>query len=293
MYGSVEAGGTKWVCAIGSGPDSLQAETRFPTTTPTATLARAIAFFQEHQHLGQLAAIGVGSFGPVDLNPRSATYGYITSTPKPGWAHTNVVGALQQALTISVHFDTDVNVAALGEHRWGAAQGCDIAVYLTIGTGIGGGVVAYGRRLHGVVHPEIGHMHLPHDWQRDPFPGACPYHGDCLEGLASGPAIAKRWGQPAETLASDHPAWVLQAHYLALALVNLICTLSPERIIIGGGVMEQPQLFPLIRAEVQQLLNGYVQAPEILDEIDRYIVPPALGNRAGILGGIALAAQDA
>ncbi len=292
VYGSIEAGGTKWVCAIGSGPDRIIADTRFPTGTPAETLARAITFFQDHQHLGSPLAIGVGSFGPVDLNPESATYGYITSTPKAGWANTDIVGALQQALGVPVRFDTDVNAAALGEYRWGAAQGCAVAVYLTIGTGIGGGVVAYERRLHGLVHPEIGHMRLPHDWQRDPFPGACPYHGDCLEGLASGPALAQRWGQRAETLGADHPAWKLQAHYLALALVNLICTLSAQRIILGGGVMDSPQLFPLVRVEVQQLLNGYVQAPEILDHIDRYIVPPALGNRAGMLGGIALAAQD-
>jgi fructokinase len=293
IYGGIEAGGTKWVCAIGSGPDDVIAKTRFPTTTPTETLLRAIAFFQDHQLLGPLAAIGVGAFGPVDLNPRSATYGYITSTPKAGWANTNVVGTLHQALGVPVQFDTDVNAAALGEYCWGAAQGCAVAVYLTIGTGIGGGAVAYERRLHGLVHPEMGHMRLPHDWQRDPFPGNCPYHGDCLEGLACGPALAKRWGQPAETLGTGHPAWALQAHYLALALVNLVCTLSPERIIIGGGVMDQPQLFPLVRAEVQQILNGYVQAPEILEQIDRYIVPPALGGQAGILGAIALAAQDA
>jgi len=292
VYGSIEAGGTKWVCAIGSGPDRIIADTRFPTGTPAETLARAITFFQDHQHLGSPLAIGVGSFGPVDLNPESATYGYITSTPKAGWANTDIVGALQQALGVPVRFDTDVNAAALGEYRWGAAQGCAVAVYLTIGTGIGGGVVAYERRLHGLVHPEIGHMRLPHDWQRDPFPGACPYHGDCLEGLASGPALAQRWGQRAETLGADHPAWKLQAHYLALALVNLICTLSAQRIILGGRGMDSQQLFPLVRVEVQQLLNGYVQAPEILDHIDRYIVPPALGNRAGMLGGIALAAQD-
>jgi fructokinase len=292
IYGGIEAGGTKWVCAIGSGPDNVIAEARFPTTTPTETLARAIAFFRDHQHVGPLAAIGVGAFGPVDLNPRSLTYGFITSTPKQGWANTDVVGVLHQALSVRVNIDTDVNAAALGEYRWGAAQGCECAVYLTIGTGIGGGALIHGWLLHGLVHPEMGHMRLPHDRQRDPFPGTCPYHGDCLEGLASGPALAKRWGQPAETLGADHVAWVLQAHYLALALINLVCTFSPERIIVGGGVMDQPQLFPLVRAEVQQILNGYVQAPEILDQIDRYIVPPALGNRAGILGGIALAAQD-
>src|SRR6266511_1755240 len=288
VYGSIEAGGTKCVCAIGSGPDRIIADTRFPTGTPAETLARAITFFQDHQHLGSPLAIGVGSFGPVDLNPESATYGYITSTPKAGWANTDIVGALQQALGVPVYFDTDVNAAALGEYRWGAAQGCTIAVYLTIGTGIGGGAIMNGQPLHGLVHPEMGHLHLPHDWQRDPFTGNCPYHGDCLEGLASGPALAKRWGQSAETLGADHPAWVLQAHYLALALVNLLCTLAPKRIIIGGGVMDQPRLFQLVRAEVQQLLNGYVQAPAILEQIDGYIVPPALGNRAGILGAIAL-----
>jgi fructokinase len=186
VFGSIEAGGTKWVCAIGSEPDRIIADTRFPTSTPTETLADAITFFQDYQHLGLLRAIGVGSFGPVDLNSESSTYGYITSTPKAGWANTDIVGALQQALGVPVRFDTDVNAAALGEYRWGAAQGCAVAVYLTIGTGIGGGIVAYERRLHGLVHPEIGHMRLPHDWQHDPFPGACPYHGDCLEGLHLG-----------------------------------------------------------------------------------------------------------
>jgi fructokinase len=207
LYGGIEAGGTKWVCAIGRGPDDVVADTRFPTTTPTETLARAIAFFQEHQHRGTLTAIGVGSLGPVDLNRRSATYGYVTSTLKPGWANTNLVGALREVLSVLIRFDTDVNAAALDEYRWSAAQGCNIAVYLTIGTGIGGGVITYERRLHGLVHPEMGHMHLPRDWQRDPFAGNCPYHGDCLEGLASGQALAKRWGQPAETLPADHRLW--------------------------------------------------------------------------------------
>ena len=166
---------------------------------------------------------------------------------------------------------------------------CASVVYLTIGTGVGGGVLIEGRPLHGLIHPEVGHMRLPHDWQRDPFPGACPYHGDCLEGLASGPALRQRWGQAAETLEVDHPAWGLQAHYLALALVNLICTVSPERIVLGGGVMAQAQLMAMVRAEVQQLLNGYVQSPAILEQIDDYIVPPGLGSRAGVLGAIALA----
>ncbi len=290
-YGGIEAGGTKWVCAVGTGPNDIRAETRFPTTIPAETLERAIAFFQAVQVDEPLEVLGVGSFGPVDLDPTSPTYGSITTTPKPGWAHTDVASTLQQGLGVRVAFDNDVNVAALAEYRWGAAQDCEHLVYITVGTGIGAGVLIAGQLLHGLVHPEVGHLRLPHDWQRDPFPGTCPYHGDCLEGLASGPALAKRWGQPAETLPPDHPAWPLQAHYLALALVNLICTLSPQRIVLGGGVMSQPQLFALLRSDVQQLLNGYVQAPAILEHIDQYIVPPALGGRSGVLGAIALAQQ--
>jgi fructokinase len=291
-YGAIEAGGTKWVCAIGTGPDDIRSETRFPTTTASETLGRAVAFFQAFQRTGSLQAIGIGSFGPVDLDPGSPTYGSITSTPKPGWANTDVVGILALALGVSVAFDTDVNAAALGEYHWGAVRDCANVVYLTVGTGVGGGVLIEGRPLHGLIHPEMGHMRLPHDWRRDPFPGACPYHGDCLEGLASGPALAQRWGQPAEALSPNHPAWALQAHYLALALANLICTVSPQRIVVGGGVMAQAQLFAHVRSEVQQLLNGYVQTSAILEHIDRYIVPPALGARAGILGGIALAARS-
>lgn len=289
LYGGIEAGGTKWVCAIGTGPTDLRAEARFPTTTPDETLARTIAFFQEHQSLGALAAIGIGSFGPIDPDPRSATFGYITATPKPGWAHTDVVGPIHRALNVPIAFDTDVNGAALGEHRWGAAQGLDVCVYFTIGTGVGGGALVNGRLIHGLLHPEMGHMRLPRDPQLDSFTGHCPYHGDCWEGLAAGPALAARWGTRAETLPSDHPAWPLEAHYIALALMNVICILSPQRIILGGGVMDQVQMFPLVRQSVQQLLNGYIQAPAILDTIDQYIVPPALGNRAGVLGALALA----
>jgi len=222
------------------------------------------------------------------LHPDSPTYGYITTTPKPGWRHTDLVGAIRRALDVPVKFETDVNAAALGEARWGAARGLDTFIYLTIGTGIGGGGLVSGKLMHGLVHPEMGHIRLPHDFARDPFPGVCPFHGDCLEGLASGPALEKRWGARAETLPPDHPAWDLQAHYLALALVNYTCTLSPQRIILGGGVMEQAHLFPRIRRKVLELLNGYVQSPALLENIDAYIVPPALGKRAGILGALAL-----
>jgi fructokinase len=289
VFGGVEAGGTKFVCAVGSGPDDLRQEIRFSTTTPAETLGRVIDYFQAQQAREPLAAVGIASFGPVDPHPDSATFGYITSTPKPGWADTDFAGAVREALGLPVGFDTDVNGAALGEHRWGAARGLHSFIYLTIGTGIGGGGLVNGRLLHGLVHPEMGHVYLP-PHPDDPHPqGFCPFHGHCLEGMASGSAIEKRWGRRAETLAPDHPAWALEAHYLALGLVDLICALSPQRIILGGGVMEQPHLWPMLRRQVQDLLNGYVRSPVILDGIDRYIVPPGLGNRAGVLGAIALA----
>jgi fructokinase len=290
MYGGIEAGGTKFVCAVGSGPNDIRADTQFPTTTPDETIGRTIEFFRSHR--AELVALGIASFGPVDLNRASPTFGYITTTPKPGWANTDLAGALRREFGLPVGFDTDVNGAALGEYRWGAGQGLDTFLYLTIGTGIGGGGMVGGKLVHGLVHPEMGHMRLPRDRESDPFDGTCPFHGDCLEGLASGPALQSRWGQPAETLPSDHPAWPLEAHYLALALVNLICTVSPRRIILGGGVMKERQLFPLIRRQVQELLNGYVRAPDILEEIDRYIVAPILGGRAGVLGAIALAERE-
>jgi fructokinase len=292
LYGGIEGGGTKFVCAVGTGPDDLRAETRFPTTTPQETIARAVEFLhaQEHVH-GKLAAVGIGMFGPVDLNPKSPTWGTITSTPKPGWAQANFAQAIREALQVPVGFDTDVNAAALGEGTWGAARGLDTYVYLTIGTGIGGGGVVGGQLIHGALHSEMGHMHIPHDWKSDPFPGSCPFHADCLEGLATGPAMEKRWGARAETLPLEHPAWALEANYLALALVNLICVLSPQRIILGGGVMSQAHMFPMIRRRVQELLNGYLQFSQVLQGIEAYIMPPELGGRAGVLGAIALARQ--
>jgi fructokinase len=289
VYGGMECGGTKFVCATGDESGEIFARTEFPTTTPAETIARALDFFQGQPHQPQ--SIGVGSFGPVDLNPASPHFGYITSTPKNGWRHTDLVGAVRRATGLPVEFDTDVNAAALGEARWGAAQGLDTFLYLTIGTGVGGGGMANGRLLHGLVHPEMGHIRVPHDRRADPFPGGCPFHGDCLEGLVSGPALEARWGQRGEALPPAHPAWDLEAHYIALGLATWICTLSPQRIVLGGGVMRQAHLFPRIRAQVLALLNGYIQAPEILERIAEYIVPPALGGDAGVLGAIALAAM--
>jgi len=292
LFGGIEGGGTKFVCAVGTETGETLAETRFPTTSPDETLARSVNFFKEQvQALGRLASIGVASFGPLDPQPASTTFGRILPTPKPGWTNADVIGPLRAAFDLPIAFDTDVNGAALGEWRWGAARGLDTFIYLTIGTGIGGGGLVNGKLMHGLLHPEMGHIPLPRDASVDPFKGGCPFHGDCFEGLASGPAIEKRWGQKAETLPPDHPAWELEAHYIALALQSLICTLSPQRIIIGGGVAQQPQILPMIRQKTQALLNGYVQSPDILENIETYIVPPALGGQAGVLGAIALAQQ--
>ncbi len=290
LHGAIEAGGTKFVCGVGSGPDDLRAEVRFPTTTPEETIGRSIAFLTEQRRLhGPLGAVGIASFGPVDLDRASATWGHVTTTPKPGWAGADLAGPVAAALGVPVAFDTDVNGAALGEGRWGAARGLDTFVYVTVGTGIGGGGVVAGEPMHGLVHPEMGHMWVPRDSAADPFEGCCPFHGDCLEGLASGPAIEARWGRPAAELPPEHPAWELEAEYLALACANLAVMLSPRRIILGGGVMHRRRLFPEIRRRLQGRLAGYLRSPAITGEIDSYVVPPALGDRAGILGALALA----
>jgi fructokinase len=285
LFAGLEGGGTKFVCVVATGPDDIRAQANFPTTTPKETIGKAISFFKEHE---PFAALGIASFGPCDLNPHSPTYGYITSTPKPGWKNIDLLGAFRRAFSVPIAMDTDVNVAALGERRWGAAKGLEAVVYLTVGTGIGGGGVINGRMMHGLIHPEMGHIRVPRV-PNDTFAGNCPYHGDCLQGLAAGPAIEARWGRPAEELPSGHPAWDLEASYLALAINDLICVLSPQRIILGGGVMYQRHLFPLIRRKTQRLLNRYIQSPSILDQIEEFIVPPGLGDRSGVLGAAALA----
>jgi fructokinase len=289
LLGGIEGGGTKFVCAVGTGPDDIRAETRFSTITPHETLDKAIEFFKGFDGL---SALGVACFGPLDPHPASPTFGRILPTPKPDWTNADVVGPLRAAFQLPVAFDTDVNSAALAEWRWGAAQGCDPVLYLTIGTGIGGGALINGKLLHGLVHPEMGHIHLPHDLTRDPFPGNCAFHGDCFEGLCSGPALEKRWGQRAESLPTDHPAWELEAHYVAQALASYICILMPQKIVIGGGVAQQAKLLPLVRKKVQDVLNHYVKSTLVTSEIGNYIVPPGLGSRAGVLGAIALAEHE-
>jgi len=293
LVGAVEAGGTKFVCAVGTGPENLRARIEFLTTSPQETIGRVIAFFQEQRKLEPLSAVGIASFGPIDVSPTSPHWGHITSTPKPGWQDVDLAGPIGRGLKLPVAFDTDVNVAALGEREWGAAQGLHTFVYVTVGTGIGGGGMAEGRLMHGVLHPEMGHMRIPHDWQTDPFPGACPFHGDCWEGLAAGPAIEARWGDKGQHLPANHQGWELEAHYLALGVNNLVCTFSPQRIILGGGVMRQAGLFALVRSKSLELLNSYIQVPVITEHIDEYVVPPRLGENAGVLGAIALASGRA
>jgi fructokinase len=290
LYGGIEAGGTKFVCVVGSSPNEILAETRFPTTTPDETLRHAVDFFRRSCDSGELAAIGIGAFGPLDLNPHSQTYGYITTTPKPGWAGVDLQGEISRALHVPVVMDTDVNAAALGEHFWiGENRTLDPLLYMTVGTGVGVGAFVNDRPLHGLIHPEAGHLFIPHSWTEDPFQGVCPYHGDCLEGLTSGPALAQRWGVRAEDLPAGHPGWELEARYLALGVCNLIYTYSPQRIVLGGGVLQGPGLLDQVRLEVSRLLNGYIRSNRLLERIDQYIVSPGLGNRAGVLGAIALA----
>lgn len=257
-----------------------------PTSTPQITLEAVIAFFRSRPGL---RGVGIGSFGPIDLRRGSPSYGHITATPKLAWRNFDLAGAVGKALKLPTGFDTDVNAAALAEARWGAAQGVADFVYITVGTGIGGGALVGGSPLHGLQHPEMGHIRVPHDWARDPYAGICPYHGDCLEGLASGPAIEARWGMAAGSLPADHPAWELEADYIALGLMSWIAVLSPRRIVLGGGVMQQPQLFPLMRRKLQEQLNGYILSRELEDGIHAYIVPSKLGDRAGVLGALVLA----
>jgi fructokinase len=277
LLGGIETGGTTWELAVGTGPDDIRAHASVPTTLPGETIAAAVAFFRE---AGPVDAVGIGSFGPVDVRAGSNTWGWVTTTPKPGWSQTDIAGPIGRGLGVPVAFDTDVNAAALAEHRWGAAQGLDTFAYVTVGTGIGGGGMARGRLLHGLVHPEVGHLRIPQD-PGDPFAGACPYHGACWEGLAAAPALAARWGAQPHELPDDDAVWSLEARYLALGLVAIVSVLSPQAILLGGGVMRREGLRERVRDEVDALLAGYVAAPPV--------VAPALAPRSGVLGAIALA----
>lgn len=297
LYGGVETGGTSCACVIGTRPDNIVAETRFPTTTAKETVARIVEFFKDHARAHPITVLGVGSFGPVDLDHRSPTYGFITGTPKLGWDQVDLCGPLGRELKVEVVFDTDVNAAAFGEYHWGvgrhavfAEHAPDSLLYVTVGTGIGVGAVINGRPLHGLVHPEAGHMLLPRDRALDPFEGACPFHGECWEGIASGTAIEKRTGQPAETLSNDHPVWKLEARYLGLGLANLIYCFSPRSLVVGGGVMRHPRLLEQVREVIADLLGDYLLGDDPARDLERLIVRPGLDSRSGVLGALALAA---
>ena len=284
LYGSLEAGGTKMVCAIGDEQGNILERVSIPTLEPENTMPAIIDFFKDKN----ISALGIGCFGPVDLDKKSATYGYITTTPKLAWKNYDIVGTCKKELGVPVGFDTDVNASALGEATWGCTKELDHSIYITVGTGIGAGVIIDGKPYHGMLHPEAGHIFLARHPQDPMEKGVCPYHDLCLEGLASGPAIAARWGKPGAELADRKEVWELEAYYLAQAICSYIMILSPERIIVGGGVSHQEQMMPMIRAEVQRQMGGYIQAKGMQD-LDSYIVLPSLNDNQGILGALKLA----
>jgi fructokinase len=273
LFGAIEAGGTKFICGIGSNPGDLEVSASIPTTTPRETLARVYEFFAGRK----LRRCGIACFGPLEIaKGRIGKF-----TPKLPWRGFPIAKAVADSLRCPAVLDTDVNGAALCEQTWGAARGLDDFVYVTVGTGIGGGVLSGGRLIHGMLHPEIGHMRIRR-FAGDDFPGNCPVHGDCLEGLAAGPAIAERHGlDRAEDLPADHPGWILVGHYLGQMAVNLACAYSPRAILIGGGIGLRPGMAELIRQAAAQEMNGYIPLPKIQR--------PKLRNRAGVLGALALA----
>ncbi|WP_044913185.1 ROK family protein [Butyrivibrio sp. WCE2006] len=283
LYGALEAGGTKMVCAIGNENGEILEQVKFPTETPETTMPQIFDYFKGKD----IKALGIACFGPIDLRTDSPTYGSITSTPKKGWSGYNIVKAAKEALGIPVGFDTDVNGSLLGEVTWGCAKGLSDAIYLTIGTGIGGGIMTNGKLLHGMLHPEAGHLRLPR-LKNDPGKSVCPYHDNCFEGLASGPSIKARWGKTADLLTDNNEVWEIEAEYIATALMDYAVILSPKKIILGGGVMHQEQLFPMIRAKFKELVNGYIVTDE-MNHLDDYIVPASLNDNQGIMGAVKLA----
>lgn len=284
--GALEAGGTKMVCAIGNEMGEIFEQISIPTETPEITVPKMIEYFKEKE----IEALGIGCFGPIDPDKDSKTYGYITSTPKLAWVNYDIVGAFEKALGCPVGFDTDVNGSVLGEVTFGQAKGKKSVVYVTIGTGVGVGVYIEGKLLHGMLHPEAGHV-LIKKREDDTYEGRCPYHKTCLEGLAAGPAVEERWGKKAIELKDEKAVWDLEAYYIAQALTGYILTLSPEVIILGGGIMHQEQLFPMIRSYVLEMLNGYLQTDELKD-IDHYIVSASLNDNQGIMGCLELAKRS-
>lgn len=287
LFGSIEGGGTKFKVAVGNENGEVFESETFPTTTPEETMKKVYDFFDDKEFV----SIGIGSFGPIDVHKESDTYGFITNTPKKYWDNFDFVGSMQRRYpNIKIGFDTDVNVAALGEKAHGAGTKVDNLIYLTIGTGVGGGLIVNNQLVHGMLHPEMGHILLTKH-PEDDFEGICPFHKNCLEGLACGPAIEKRWKVKGQDLPVNHKAWDIEAYYIAQALVNFILIVSPEKIILGGGVMHQPTILPKVKEYVSKMLNNYVKSTELLEDIDNYIVLPGLNDDAGIVGGLVLAKQ--
>ncbi|WP_054024924.1 ROK family protein [Bacillus sp. FJAT-28004] len=284
LIGAIEGGGTKFVCGIGTPEGEIIESVSFPTTTPEETLGKAMNYFDNKG----IQAIGIGTFGPIDINFKSPTFGAVGKTPKQYWSGFPVTEYIKRHFDIPIGFDTDVNAAALGEATWGAAKGLNNCLYMTIGTGIGAGAIVEGKLVHGLSHPEMGHI-LIRRHPEDSYAGNCPFHQDCLEGLAAGPAIEARWSKKAYELNELHPAWKMEIYYIAQALMNYILVLSPEKIILGGGVMNQLHLFPMLRDQVASLLNGYLQHPALSGTGESFIVQPALGEKAGLTGALALA----
>ena len=283
IMAAVEAGGTKFNCGLGDENGNIIDQVSIPTTTPEETMKKVIEYFKDKK----FDVMGVGSFGPIDPIKGSKTYGHITKTPKAYWSDYNLIGELKKHFDVPMEFDTDVNGAALAEAWWGAGKGFKNVMYITVGAGIGAGATVDGKMLQGLTHPEMGHISVKRH-PEDAFEGTCSFHGDCLEGMAAGPAIEKRWGKKGIELAEDNRVWEMEAYYLSQALVNYILILSPEKIIMGGGVMKQKQLFPLIHKNVKEMLNGYVDKKEILEDIENYIIYPGLGDYAGFIGSFAL-----
>lgn len=292
LFAAIEGGGTKFICAVGR-PGETVASTEITTRDPAATLADVRAFFEAAQNThGGVAAFGLASFGPIEVKPSSARYGTITTTPKQGWRDFDILAALRAILPCPAAIDTDVNAAAIAEASLGAATGCDPVAYVTVGTGIGVGVIAGGRPVHGLGHPEGGHIPIRRHPDHGAFAGICPAHGDCLEGLASGPALGACWGWPSTSLPPEHPAWGIEADYLGQLCATLVFTLATERIVMGGGVMSQPLLLPLIRKRTRYWLGGYIAALEDdPDGLDRLIVPPGCIQPSGLAGAFLLAAR--
>lgn len=283
IYGALEAGGTKMVCAIGDETGKIIEQISIPTRTPAETIPAIVEYFKKKD----IVALGIGSFGPVDVIEDSPTYGYILDTPKLAWKQFDLLGSIQKELDLPMGLDSDVNGSCLGEMTFGCAKGLDAVLYLTIGTGIGAGISYNGKLVHGMLHPEAGHVLLANH-PEDSYTGKCPYHGTCFEGLAAGPAIEERWGKKAFELVDRPEVWELEAYYIAQALSNYILTLVPRKIILGGGVMHQTQLFPLVRKKVTEMLRGYINTRELRD-MDNYIVPCSLNDDQGIMGCIELA----